>query len=299
MLALPPRFRGAASPDAMRPWPLVIAHRGASARAAEHTVTAYQRAIADGADGLECDVRLTSDGHLVCVHDRRVDRTSDGRGPVSGLELAQLHEFDFASWRADAGRPVVEEGPDGVAADADTAVPISSGTGVLTLDALLSLAHDGPRRVPVHIETKHPTRFAGLVEQRLSELLASRGLTEPETRSGVSSSANPYVTVMSFSPASLRRIRLLTPAVPTVLLMGPRRPPRRRSGLLPPGVRIAGPSIEVLRAWPDYVARAHSRGHRVHAWTVDAVADLDYVHELGVDAVITNRPETMRERLGR
>ena len=59
--------------------PFVVAHRGASAERPEHTLAAYELALQEGADGVECDVRLTKDGHLVCVHDRRVDRTSDGR----------------------------------------------------------------------------------------------------------------------------------------------------------------------------------------------------------------------------
>ncbi|MCW2528677.1 MAG: glycerophosphoryl diester phosphodiesterase, partial [Pseudonocardiales bacterium] len=80
--------------------PLVIAHRGASATVAEHTLTAYNSAIELGADGLECDVRLTRDGHLVCVHDRSVDRTSNGRGLVSELDLTGLKTLDFSSWHA-------------------------------------------------------------------------------------------------------------------------------------------------------------------------------------------------------
>jgi glycerophosphoryl diester phosphodiesterase len=77
----------------------VVAHRGSSDDAPEHTLRAYKRAIEDGADALECDVRLTKDGHLVCVHDRRIDRTSNGRGIVSTLELAELSELDWGSWR--------------------------------------------------------------------------------------------------------------------------------------------------------------------------------------------------------
>ena len=68
----------------------VVAHRGSSDAVPEHTLHAYTRAIDEGADALECDVRLTRDGHLVCVHDRRIDRTSTGRGVVSTLELADL-----------------------------------------------------------------------------------------------------------------------------------------------------------------------------------------------------------------
>src|SRR5215510_13176508 len=86
-----------ARPD--RPAISVVAHRGASEDAPEHTLAAYRRAIEDGADALECDVRLTADGHLVCVHDRRVNRTSNGRGAVSALELADLATLDFGSWK--------------------------------------------------------------------------------------------------------------------------------------------------------------------------------------------------------
>ncbi|HEV7656698.1 MAG TPA: glycerophosphodiester phosphodiesterase family protein, partial [Mycobacteriales bacterium] len=81
----------------MREQPLVVAHRGSSSALAEHTLGAYIRALHEGAGALECDVRLTRDGHLICVHDRKVDRTSDGRGVVSDLELHALQELDFAS----------------------------------------------------------------------------------------------------------------------------------------------------------------------------------------------------------
>ena len=79
--------------------PRIIAHRGSSEDLPEQTLKAYVRAIAEGADALECDVRLTADSHLVCVHDRRVDRTSNGKGPVSTLELATLQGLDFGSWK--------------------------------------------------------------------------------------------------------------------------------------------------------------------------------------------------------
>ncbi|HEX7739426.1 MAG TPA: glycerophosphodiester phosphodiesterase family protein, partial [Marmoricola sp.] len=56
--------------------PQVVAHRGSSAAVAEHTLGAYLKALDEGADALECDVRLTADGHLVCVHDRTLRRTA-------------------------------------------------------------------------------------------------------------------------------------------------------------------------------------------------------------------------------
>src|SRR5258705_13330230 len=78
--------------------PLVFAHRGSSESLPEHTLGAYLRAIEEGADGLECDVRLTRDRQLVCLHDRRLERTSNGRGRVSRHTLDELDELDFGSW---------------------------------------------------------------------------------------------------------------------------------------------------------------------------------------------------------
>src|SRR3954452_4151528 len=77
--------------------PFVVAHRGASAARPEHTLAAYELALQEGADGVECDVRLTKDGHLVCVHDRTVDRTSDGIGAVSELTLDELRAMNFGT----------------------------------------------------------------------------------------------------------------------------------------------------------------------------------------------------------
>ncbi len=252
----------------------VVAHRGASVDAAEHTLAAYQRAVADGADALECDVRLTADGVLVCVHDRRVDRTSNGTGAVSTLELAELVELDFASWRGGSSGTT---GPPG---------------SVLTLDTLLAYVHDLGRTVEVAIETKHPTRYAGLVERRLVETLDRYGWAHPRLGDRLP------VRVMSFSWLSLRRMRELAPSITSVYLMD-RVPLRMWDGTLPGHVGIAGPSIAILRAHPKYVARVHRAGGAVHVWTVDHPADVDLCLDLGVDAIITNRPAEVLARARR
>src|SRR5687768_14726174 len=79
--------------------PQVVAHRGSSHSTAEHTLGAYLAALDAGADAFECDVRLTADGHLVCVHDRDLRRTASTRGLVSTMNLADLDSLDFASWK--------------------------------------------------------------------------------------------------------------------------------------------------------------------------------------------------------
>ncbi|WP_255953649.1 glycerophosphodiester phosphodiesterase [Streptomyces odontomachi] len=74
--------------------PLVYAHRGARADEPENTLRSYRRALAQGADGIELDIRVTSDGHLVVIHDKTVDRTTDGTGPVAEFTLAELQALD-------------------------------------------------------------------------------------------------------------------------------------------------------------------------------------------------------------
>jgi glycerophosphoryl diester phosphodiesterase len=254
----------------------VIAHRGASADVPEHTLAAYQKAIDDGADGLECDVRLTRDGVLVCVHDRTVDRTSTGRGPVSTLELADMAELDFATWRRDAG------------GDGDDEEPDRDQTGVVTLERLLEVVQDAPRPLELAIETKHPTRYAGLVETTLVDLLRHSGILAGRHR----------VRMMSFAVTGLRRVRALEPELPTVLLTK-RVPLRLRDGRLPSCADAAGPSLAALRALPDWIDRVHDHGHEVHVWTVDDPADIAWAASVGVDVIITNRPAGALGQLAR
>ncbi|MGE0818007.1 MAG: glycerophosphodiester phosphodiesterase [Candidatus Nanopelagicales bacterium] len=311
--------------------PQVVAHRGSSADAPEHTLDAYIRALDDGADALECDVRLTADGHLVCVHDRTIDRTSDGRGVVSVMTLEQLDGHDFGAYRKE--QPVLtprerrreamlrfrrdfapfDVGPflaENRTPDTDPRSRAGNGSSattpmledeplvmdedrhrVLTLDRLLELILDSEREVGLAIETKHPTRYAGLVEERVAQVLKKFGLARPRSEN------DQRIRVMSFSQLSVRRMRTMTPGLPTVFLME-RVPLRFRDGTLPFGARIAGPSIEIVREYPRYVDRVHRQGNAVHVWTVDEPDDVDLCVRLGVDAIISNHPRMVAARLG-
>ncbi|MFJ7496239.1 glycerophosphodiester phosphodiesterase [Streptomyces sp. NPDC097727] len=262
----------------------VIAHRGASDDAPEHTLAAYRKAIEDGADALECDVRLTADGHLVCVHDRRVNRTSNGRGAVSALELAELAALDFGSWKDREE----SESPDWDPVPGEL-------TSVLTLERLLELVAETRavgRPLQLAIETKHPTRWAGQVEERLLHLLKRFELDVPPAEG-----PSP-VRIMSFSARSLHRIQAASPTLPTVYLMQ-FVSPRLRDGRLPAGARIAGPGMRIVRSHPGYIERLHRAGHRAHVWTVDEPEDVELCIDLGVEAIITNRPKQVLSQLGR
>ncbi len=259
--------------------PQIIAHRGSSQDLPEHTLKAYLRAIDEGADALECDVRLTADSHLVCVHDRKVNRTSNGSGLVSTLELATLEGLDFGSWKLAHGTEV--EMPD---ADPERDM-------LLTLRHLIDMVLNCGREVGLAIETKHPTRYAGQVERELAKVLTEFGLHRAHVP------GRPFVRVMSFSQRAIARMRQLCPQVPLVYLIEDSVPLRFRDGSLPKGARIAGLDKEIIRRWPATVKKLHDRGHQVYVWPVDDESDIDRCLELGVDAIITNRPAFVRDHV--
>ncbi len=260
--------------------PLVIAHRGASDEEPEHTLAAYIRAINQGADGVECDVRRTADGHLVCVHDRRINRTSNGRGTVSTLELSQLERLDWASWKRHR-RPEDVEAPD---SDPQRG-------RLLTLRKLLDELVAQQRGLMTLIETKHPTRYGGLVERQLVQVLRDYDLADGD-RPGM-----PAVRVMSFSAVALQRMRQMAPGVPLVYLIEVGSPALSWDGSLPRGVHTVGLDVKFLRRSPKMVRAHQRRGHQVFVWTADEPEDIERCLELGVDVIITNRPRTAINRI--
>jgi glycerophosphoryl diester phosphodiesterase len=222
----------------------------------------------------------------VCVHDRRIDRTSTGRGVVSAMDLTALAAHEFGSW--------YDELPD--SADdlvyrrvADPVEP-PERRRLLTLAELLELVVDFPRPVQLFVETKHPVRYSGFVEAKLVALLARHGLARPPSR------YDSPVVVMSFSSRALRRVRADAPALPTVLLVRDLAD-LNEDGRLPPWADITGPSIRLLRTRPGYVGHAARRGNPTYCWTVDEPTDLDLCREAGVRYVATNRPASTRLHL--
>jgi glycerophosphoryl diester phosphodiesterase len=257
--------------------PQVVAHRGASHENAEHTLGAYLRALEQGAEALECDVRLTADGHLVCVHDRDLRRTASSKGVVSSMELADLAQLDFAAWKH-PWSDLDDEAPD---RDPER-------DGVLTLRRLLETVEGYGRRVELAIETKHPTRYAGLVERRLVEMLKEFGWHDE---------GSP-VRVMSFSYVALQRVQRLAPALSLVMLVEH----ARHWPVLRPLVDddwAVGPGIDTMRRHPAFARRLADSGRELHVWTVNTEGDVDTCVELGVRAVITDRPGFVLDLLGR
>ena len=255
--------------------PQVVAHRGASHEMAEHTLGAYLAALDAGAEAFECDVRLTADGHLVCVHDRDLRRTASSRGIVSTMDLAELDSLDFAAWK-NPWADLDDEAP-----DRDEALD-----RVLTLRKLLEVVADYDRPVEIAIETKHPTRYGGLVERRLVEMLRDFGWDRP---------GGP-ARVMSFSYAALQRVQRHAPGVPLVMLIDKAHHWPVLRNVLGRGWAL-GPGVDELREHPKFARRLVRSGRDLHVWTVNTPADLALCQELGVKAVITDRPAYLLELL--
>jgi glycerophosphoryl diester phosphodiesterase len=271
--------RGCAAPIAIAGLPLfamaqtftVIAHRGASGYAPEHTMAAYDLAIEMGAHFLEPDLQMTRDGVLIVLHDGTLDRTARGpadkcTGPVSEKSLDDLRSCEVSSWW---------EGHD--SADAVEKIP--------TLDDVLSRYGQSARYM---IETKRPEEAPGM-EEALLRALSKHGL-RPTSRS------DHRVMVQSFSRASLQRMSQLDPAMPLVQLVG-------RDRVLDDLAAVANYAVGIGPASSDVtaglVAEAHRQGLLVFPYTVNEEAEMVALIALGVDGVFSNYPDRLFSVLAR
>lgn len=274
--------------------PLVFAHRGASAAFAEHTRAAYLQAIADGADGVECDVHLTRDQHAVLLHDANLDRTSDGTGPVADRTLAELRLLDFSSWKG-------------------ARIPEKYGARseqFLTLPELLEILRGVGRPIGLAIELKHPSPYQLKLEDRVLDVLRAEGWD-----AGTSTVDNVRVTFMSFSPDSIKHLLRSVPAEFICQLVDDIDVDELRDelslGHLAGGaianlmkaaqlegerildeceVGLAGPGIMYVREHARTVQRWLESGRRFRVWTVDSERDVALCQGLGIHEVTTNKP---------
>ena len=245
--------------------PLVIAHQGGNHLWPPNTRRAFDGAVALGADALEMDVHLTSDGVLVVMHDDTVDRTTDGDGPISALaydEIAALEAGD--DWR-----------PPGF-----EAVPYR-GAG-LRVPRLVDVLRDHPN-VPLAIEIK-PDGAA------TAGALCSTLGAEGRAADAVVSSFHPDAmqafrdTCPEVATAAVQNEVRLFLALARLRLAGPYRPP---FDALQVPARSGG--IEVVT--PAFVRAARAKDVPVHVWTVNEPAEMERLYELGVSGLITDRPD--------
>jgi glycerophosphoryl diester phosphodiesterase len=274
--------------------PLVIAHRGSSAAFAENTRAAFLHALAEGADGVEVDVHLSRDRHLVCLHDPTLERTSNGSGAVSDHTLAQLRRLDFHSWKG--ARLPGEYGP--------------ASAQLLTLPELVGLLAEAGRPVRLALEFKHPSPFGHELEERALSWLLQAGWDPETSRIGA-----VEVSFMSFYAGSMQ---YLAPVVDTdhlcqLVSTVPSEPVASRFGLGPlsrAAVRatlhqavadaerliwegrtgMAGPGVDYVRHHLADVKAWIATGRILRVWTADRPEDVELLRAVGVQEITTNLP---------
>jgi glycerophosphoryl diester phosphodiesterase len=259
---------------ANQPHVLVIAHQGGEHVRPDNTMPAFQHAVDLGVDMLEMDIHRTSDGVLVIMHDETVDRTTDGKGLIKEMTFADLRELDAAyNWPhhdPEGDRPY-------------------RGQGV-QVPALRELFEAFPD-MPMNIEIK---QTAPPIVQPFCDLLREYDMTD-------------QVLVASFDPATLENFRQTCPDVATA-----GTEPDVRTFFILNTLFLSGaysPPAEAFQV-PEYsgdtqvltrrfIQGAHQRNVEVHAWTIDEQEDMERLIALGIDGIITNRPDLLLDVLGR
>lgn len=237
---------------------LNLGHRGFPEEAPENTVPAFIKAMEAGAHGIELDVHLSSDGALVVIHNRTVDKTTDGSGQVSRLTLAELKTLDAGTWFS----------------------PEFNGTRISTLEETIEVL---PKEAFINIEIKSSALTGSALEQKVSAVIENYRLYG-------------RVIVSSFNPFSLLRIKKFNPRIPVGMLYIPILSVLPRFNL----INLIKP--EALHPYykkvnAAYMSRARSRGYQVNVWTVNTLTEMEKMLNLGVDGIITNRPDILSQLL--
>lgn len=235
----------------------IWAHRGASAYAPENTLPAFQKAIELESDGVELDVHLSRDGEVMVFHDDTVDRCTNGTGKVKRKSCAELKQLDCSY-----------------------TFPAFHGVTMPTLREVYELL--APTGLTVNVELKPSAPWDIGLERKCVALAEEFGLTQ-------------RVIYSSFHFSRLRRLRLIDQNIPSALLYE-----KWKSLLIRPlghrGRAAVHPEFaDMFRR--EAVERLHRAGQKVNVWTVNEPEDVRRLAALDVDAIITNKPDLVRQVL--
>ncbi|MCL2812283.1 MAG: glycerophosphodiester phosphodiesterase [Clostridia bacterium] len=239
----------------------VWAHRGASGYAPENTMEAFALAISQGADGIELDVHLSADGHVVVIHDETVDHVSDGFGRVIDLTLAALKTLNVHKLKP----------------------RYANICRIPTLEEVLRLVT--PTGLALNIELKNNVEPYPGLEEKCVELVKHAGMSG-------------RVWFSSFNHQSLGRLKAIDSSLRCGALYG-KAPPDILASARSLGIEALHPHHGTLRNGEALVAACHADGLRVHAWTVNNPRTVRTMARSHVDAVITDYPDKALKALGR
>lgn len=234
------------------PQPVIFAHRGASAHAPENTLVAFELALAENADAIELDAKLSADGHLVVIHDPTVDRTTDGHGRVNNLSFTELRSLDAGSFFSEKYR----------------------GEKIPSLDEVFEAVG---RRTFINVEL---TNYYSPHDQLVETVCMLVKKFELQKR----------VLFSSFFASNLSKARAHLPEVPRGLLAfnGWLGAWARSFGFAFGNYQALHPNLNDVTS--QQVQRVHRLQRRIHVWTVNAAEDMRRLFQWGVDGIFTDDP---------
>ena len=245
----------------------VIAHRGGAGVRPENTLAAFSHAVEIGVDVLEMDAQRTSDGAIVCMHDRTVDRTTNGRGSVAAFTLEELRTLDAAhKWSPDGGRTYPFRG---------------KGVRVPTLEEVFARFPD--TRMNIEMKYEGPA-----LAQPLCALVRRAGMGQK-------------VLIASMNEAAVTAFRQACPEVATSMS---RSEAQLFFGIQLVNLDAAySPPVRALQipdrlgseivATAGLIAAAHRRNLKVHVWTINDAGRMEELIRIGVDGIISDRPDRL------
>ncbi len=245
----------------------IIAHRGGSNLAPENTLAAFKKAINLDVDMIEIDVHLSKDSNIIVIHDKTIDRTTDGTGEIKNMTLDEIKKYDAGSWFNESFQ--------------DERVPTLDETfnAIKGQTILLIEIKDGDERYP------------GL-EKRVVESIHKHN-------------ANTWTVVQSFNKNSILRVKKMDPLIITYYLVSSefdglysditekinanRKIVKQFDGIAAHYSHLDSANVEIM----------HKAGFEVFTWTVDKPEDMIKIIDINIDGIITNSPGKLKEILNK
>lgn len=250
---------------------MVIAHRGGRSLGPENTLYTYRRAVDLGVDVLEIDVRLTKDNNLAVIHDKTVDRTTNGTGTVDSYSMAELRKLDAGyRWSPENGSPY----------------PLrAKGIRIPSLDEVFQVFP----QMRINIEIKDPK--PGTIK-RLCRTIQENKMSAK-------------VLIASFDAGTLKEFRSICPDVATsagaseAILFYALQRAHLESTYTPDAEALQVPEsygdLQVIDR--RFLEASANRNMRVQVWTVNDINSMTKLVNLGVNGIMTDYPQKLLEVL--
>lgn len=245
----------------------VISHRGANKHAPQNTLPAFRKSLEIKVDGFETDIHVTADGVPVVCHNYTIDETSTGKGLIADKTLEELRGYDFGLYFSEKYK----------------------GTQIPTLEEFLTLCETAEIEI-LNIELKSPKNGEKGIVFKTIEAVKAHGLFDK-------------LIISSFDASLLIEAKKIDNSCQTGLLYSLQTFSSAKVFFTPSGyaasINADALHPHFIHVTPGYVKRAHKKGIKVNVWTVDKSFLADYLLFCGVDGIITNIPELIKERIAK